>query len=522
MAWTLPPDVAFGVRSAFLVLAELDSLDADDEMAIPGSSVLLLLSTCYDHNTTFNACASELNSWFARDAFNFDRVLSLLESTNWEAVRKQAHQLKSAAQQQTQLFDEEAETVAVHERAGARALDARRKGVRVSSLLQNCREYLAEFRRKDLLFHEEFDAVVGAARTHFQKDEHAKNLWEERFEKAGLIDGTRHRKFDNRFEILRSIECSARSLMDVVECGLVALALWTPSGPEVSSPRELPEKTASVDELHTQLRSLQEKTFRAGVTVGVNDLAAAIARLTANSTDVEIRSFMSCCRKSFEAVLCCFDLSFPVFDERSATPFSPSRVKIARGFTDEELWDQHLLFLDLINSKLAPPEVKLWVEDALGALAAECEHEPTGDDSYLIITKTWNNARQIIKLLRSRIDLFEEPGGFGGIRVSVAKGDCIARTRRTPRSFGVMLTDREGTPDIPRVAYQLDQAKELIASHADLSEDDERTGILVHSDVVHEVVGSSDLAAIEKAGFVRLGDWAVKGTRGTAFFWRAP
>lgn len=178
-AWTLPPDVAFGVRSAFLVLAELDSLDADDEMAITGSSVLLLLSTCYDHNTTFNACASELNSWFARDAYNFDRVLSLLESTNWEAVRKQAHQLKSAAQQQTQLFDEEAETVAVHERAGARALDARRKGVRVSSLLQNCREYLAEFRRKDLLFHEEFDAVVGAARTHFQNDEHAKNLWEE-------------------------------------------------------------------------------------------------------------------------------------------------------------------------------------------------------------------------------------------------------------------------------------------------------------------------------------------------------
>lgn len=518
----LSPGVASGLRSAFVVLAELDSLESCGDRAVPGSAVLLLLSTCHDQNVTFNACAYEVNSWFARDAYNFDRLLSVLESTQWEAVRARADQLRSAAQQQAGLFDEEAETIVEEQRARAQTLDADRKGVRLSSLLQNCREYLAEFRRKDSLFHEEFDTVVGAARTHFLKNEHARILWEERFEKAGMIDGTHRPELDRRFDVLRSIECSARYLMDVVECGLVALELWTPSGPAVDSPRQLPEKTASVDQLHTELRTLQAKTFRAEVTVGLNDLSAAIGRLTARSTESEIRQFLSGCRSCFESMLRCFDLWFPVYDEHSPTPFSPSKVKFARGFTDRPLSNQFLLFLDLIKSKLAPSKVKLWVEDALGALSAECVHEATGDDSYLIVARTWDNARQIISLLRTRTELFEEPDGFGGIRVSVTKGDCVARTHQKSGTFGVMLTDREGTPDIPHVAYQLDQAKKLLASHSDLSEEDERTGVLVHSDVVLEVVGSLDAEAVASEGYIRLGEWTVKGVRGTAYFLRTP
>jgi hypothetical protein len=196
----------------------------------------------------------------------------------------------------------------------------------------------------------------------------------------------------------------------------------------------------------------------------------------------------------------------------------------ARGFEDELLRDRFLVFVDLIGSKIAPTQVKLLVEDLLGAMASEVVHEPTGNDSYLIVVSGWNDVLQVVQLLRGRVELFvtEEGNGLRGVRVSVAIGDCIARKHERSGSFGMMLTDREGTADIPTVAYQLDSIKHLLDKHDEFKSSDESKGIVVHSTVVERVVRSSEASAIQAAGFTRLGDWEVKGLQGQAFFYRVP
>src|SRR5205823_6130195 len=84
-AWTFPSPISQALRADFHLIASLDGATTESD-GTSGADMLLLLSTCSDHESTFNACAFEVYCWLHHTRYNFDVLLSRLESAHWSSV----------------------------------------------------------------------------------------------------------------------------------------------------------------------------------------------------------------------------------------------------------------------------------------------------------------------------------------------------------------------------------------------------------------------------------------------------
>jgi len=81
-----------------------------------------------------------------------------------------------------------------------------------------------------------------------------------------------------------------------------------------------------------------------------------------------------------------------------------------------------------------------------------------------------------------------------------------------PKDDGqLIITDRAGTPDIPKTAYQMDSIQKRLESHPDLSVDQQKDGIAMSREVAIDFVGSADADALKAARLFEFGRWEHKG-----------
>ncbi len=177
---------------------------------------------------------------------------------------------------------------------------------------------------------------------------------------------------------------------------------------------------------------------------------------------------------------------------------------------------------DLVNSKGAPVDLKVHVREVLEHL--QCLHERTGNDAYLVVTKSAAEAMSIIDTIRDRTLQFVGRGEneFHGLRASITKGDCILRNvvGHDPRLM--TITDRAGTPDIPNTAYQMEEIKVLLGKHGKLTVDDQIGGVALDREVAIEVGTTDDQLKLEAKGIHCLGRWSHKRITGDAYFFVRP
>jgi hypothetical protein len=343
---------------------------------------------------------------------------------------------------------------------------------------------------------------------HFQKTPHGRMFWQDVFEASGYLNAEREKTYDTLFVLLNPLEEAAWRLMDIVEAGLTSRGWRQESGDAAIDGNRAGALKGAVELYNAAI----ERTRTLGMEVG---------RLHFFETDesVELSAFSKCCRERFVELKSAFEIRFPLYDEGSETPFSPSAFTKSRDFEDEYMSGVYILMFDLVNSKGASIDVKVHVREALERL--DCLHERTGNDAFLVIAKSAEDAVSILQTVRDRTLQFIGAGEteYRGVRASITRGDCIIRHvgEHDPRL--ITITDRPGTPDIPNTAYQMDEIKTLLGSHDKLGIEDQTKGVAVDREVALEVAGTDDRAKMEDCGIYELGRWKHKQISGDAYFW---
>jgi hypothetical protein len=499
--WPFDHSFQLQVRNAFEYLSELDGLPAAQKGFAPGLKMLLLLSTCNTHQATFNACAWEVHSWIRNERHSFDRFLSLLESLDWTKLSQEAQRVST----QMTFF------ATADEQNRRRRFDALSKPIakiRLPNLLQLCRGYLSEYQIKHALFYDDFDATVASLEAHFSSDHHKRRFWEETFVKTSFFSGAKDPRFAYLFAVMDPIEKAAWRLMDVIESILVANEWWIAdqkSDGGLDPATRVERAVKAYDDAILQFRSLRTGSSR-----------AHLFERPASITDIP--AWVSECRKTFVGLRDLFDLNIPIGDEFSVIPFSRT-YRNSRNVKEDVLTARYIGMFDMIDSKLAPKEAKIEIASALDELG--CLHEVTGDDAYVFVCNTYGEALETIDTVRTRTIQFYSPQGkgYGGIRVSLIKGDCIRRML-TNRPGVSMITDCEGKFDIAKAAYQMESIKKLLEGSTELSVDDQSVGVALDRETATEIGGSDDDAVLRQKRIYKLSRWTHKGLGGETYFFK--
>jgi hypothetical protein len=494
--WPVPHATLYPIRVIFQQIADLDSAAS----AVPSRQMYLLLSSCNNHQATFNGCAFELHNWFRRPFNNYDRFMSILESVDWTELASKAQ----AGQGLFAAVDSEAAQLRFELLANVA------RSVSLPAVLQECRSYLVEYRAKRDLFYSGFPQVRAALEAHFSQKPESKMLWDEMFKEGEYLYGEQDPTYATLFKLMDPIQEACWRLMDIVQAVLLKAAFWINRGSDVSLSEEnalavsISRYDDAVDRAHTlgiEVGRLQK--FGIGHEIGAEP----------------IDRWVSQARKRFTELKVAFELRFPIYDDASETPFSPSLVTKTRDVQDETLRGVYIGMFDLVGSKMAPIDIKVHVGEALEGLG--CLHERTGNDEFLFVTNGLIEAVSIIESVRARTLQFVVPDGkgYGGLRASITKGDCIKR--RTPHSDPrlIKITDGSGTPDIPNTAYQMNKIGELLKASSELRLEDQTRGIAVSRGLAIELTGLNDPTMSPKHELKNLGMWEVKGVTGDAFFY---
>jgi hypothetical protein len=509
-AWPMPGLEGVNLRDAFDYIAELDGLAAASSEDAPGLKMLILLSTCNTHQATFNACAWEMHAWLRfRDSnkdYNFDRVLSLLEAVNWEQVTLEAE--TRAAAQQPSLFDERSTKALVGPiRANLVAKSFRR--IKLTTLYKHCRDYLSQYRFKRNIFYVDSSSIVASLGRHFASERSRYRFWQELFINDKRLDLGVNPMYQKLFDIMDPLEEAAWALMDIVQQVLVATESW----PDDSSPTS----TATfVDGINCYNRAI-------GLLHAVGKEAGRLKPFDTDAvvSESQIGKWVYECRLRFEELKTAFGFWIPIFDELSATPFSPGIFRKSRYVEDDLLRNHYLGMFDMLNSKISATEVKEQIARVMDEIG--CFHEVTGNDCCLFVTETLTKAIEVVEAVRVRtVQYVNADGkGFGGVRAAITKGDCLKRrlSGTTLDDARLMLMDMDGTPDIPNTSYLLDRIKELLAQHSSLKVSDQTRGIAVDREIAIEYGGTTNDVELENKGLSNVGQWTVKTVSGEAYFY---
>lgn len=494
--WPMAHITQYSIRNIFHQIADLDSTVS----AVPNRQMYLLLSSCNNHQATFNGCAFELHNWFRRPFQNYDRFISILESVDWT-------ELASKARAEQGLFaDVESESVRLRYELLANSA----RGVSLPELLQECRSYLSEYQAKRDLFYSGFSTVQTALAEHFSVKQEGRILWEEMFVEGQYLYGAHDPTYVTLFQLMDPIQEACWRLMDIVQAALFKAGLWIGRDGNASSSKNdaLAKAIANYDAAIDRAHAL-------GIEVGRLQRFGFVPELGVEPIDPWIDQ----ARRRFGELKLAFEIRFPIYDDASETPFSPSLFVKTRDTQDEILKGVYIGMFDLIGSKAAPPDVKVHVAEALEGLG--CLHERTGNDEFLFVSTNLIEAVSIIQSIRARTLQFiaSDGKGYGGLRASITKGDCIKRETPHADRRLIRITDGAGTPDIPNTAYQMNKISEMLKGHSDLNFKDQPRGIALSRDLAIELTGLDDPTTSSKYKFYSLGTWEVKGVRGDAFFY---
>lgn len=103
------------------------------------------------------------------------------------------------------------------------------------------------------------------------------------------------------------------------------------------------------------------------------------------------------------------------------------------------------------------------------------------------------------------------------------KGDCVVRRLDglPDDDSQLIITDGNGTPMLPRIAYQMEGIKKLLGNHDTLTESDQTRGIALDDKTAADIAGR-DKAAWGASGISPLGQWDHKGLWGESYFYIPP
>ncbi len=305
-AWPMPHTIQYSIKSAFQNIANLDQLTVTDTGSVSGRLMLLLLSTCYTHQATFNACAYEIQNWMRRPHYNFDRLLSVLESVNWQKLEDEA--LRLANSRIGPLFARSAPVPDGLEAAKTELLEKYAPHVRLSSLLQQCRGYLSEYQVKNTVFNDQFDAIKAALADYFGKNQERKMFWRDVFETSGYLNGDKDHTFEKLFIVINPLEAAAWRLMDIVEA---ALGKWGWQFGGVASADSNDGFVATVTGAIGKYNLAIDQMRVLGVEVG------RLHHFRMDSVTSDLNSLVRSCRERFLELKGAFEVRFPIYDEAS-------------------------------------------------------------------------------------------------------------------------------------------------------------------------------------------------------------
>jgi len=475
--------------------------------------MLLLLSTCRNHAATFNACACEVHSWIRHHRYNFDQVLSVLEAVDWRSA-EDAVEGASRAPDVRQLalrFDTSDDARGQDTiRRRAQSFDQVCGAPRLSTVIYHCREYLSEFEHKRRLFFEEFDHVAQSFERYCCRDSYGSVFWEESISRTDFLSAAKDDTVVPRFRALEVAEKLAWCLIDFVEHALGSHGLWVVGGPDVAriKPHDLP-RTAEVYNAMVDFANSQQ--YGPWIHHRLPNPSA-----DATKKQHPMATCVKAARNCFGEIRRFFDLWIPLYEPNAECPFLPQPGKARfRGFDERLLRSNYLLFIDIINSKLCPPDVKTEIQTALRSVQRSYHTEMTGNDAYLIVTEHWSDVLAIVKLLSVRTATYRGGTPFGGLRCSVAFGDCMERVFEGREQDDPILMDLSGEPCIPVAAYLNGQVKNLL-ERAGLGNDQSRW-IVVDRHAAESIAKSTQNGSLEAVGFRQLGEWTYKGVLSTAF-----
>lgn len=387
---------------------------------VNSDSIKLLLSTCRNHEYTFEAVVTEAYSWiYDRKTKGFDDLLENIQ----KATPKN-------------IF-----------------------GELVIEKLYWSITFLNEAHKKRYLFYNQF--LVTQSRLHdalVVQGSGAARFW--KFKIAPLLDPSRNFEMDNFFAVLNPILALMERLTTIAIRALIDFNIFS----EDKLKADLAEKGILLNKI-TWLKLREDiSSLTRSYNVAVNDSKinkTIINRFFSRKDTAELIDLLHVCNECYlqinDAMFCSF---YPYEAVEGGFCYIPKgKVQIRKdGYTERRKTAHYILTMDIIGST-GSPETQEMNDIILNYLGKQQNiyYEETGNDCYIICSNTpialYNIARDLtIQAVRIKTN----ESKFKGLRKAISRGDVAVLTKDKK----TVIRDIRNTTSLPQAVYLLEAFKE--------------------------------------------------------------